>query len=143
MDEESTEPLSDDQYEKILQAYSEKLQRADIVCLQDYNKGLLNPSVCRKMIQLGTQANKKVLVDPSFAGDYSKYSGATLIAPNRQEASEAVGFEIKTEETAARAAQQIAEKLKLKAVVITLDKEGAYLRTEKESEIIPTRPRSV
>jgi len=54
-----------------------------------------------------------------------------------------VGFEIKTEETAARAAQQIAEKLKLKAVVITLDKEGAYLRTEKESEIIPTRPRSV
>jgi len=54
-----------------------------------------------------------------------------------------VGFEIKTAETAARAARQLAKKLKLKAVVITLDKEGAYLRTEKESEIIPTRPRSV
>jgi D-beta-D-heptose 7-phosphate kinase/D-beta-D-heptose 1-phosphate adenosyltransferase len=143
MDRESTKPLSDDQYEKILQTYKEKLQQADIVCLQDYNKGLLNPSVCRQMIQLATQAKKKVLIDPSFAGDYSKYSGATLIAPNRQEASEAVGFEIKNEETAARAAQQLVEKLKLKAVVITLDREGAYLKTKSESEVIPTRPRSV
>jgi D-beta-D-heptose 7-phosphate kinase/D-beta-D-heptose 1-phosphate adenosyltransferase len=143
MDEESTEPLSDEQYENILRAYKDKLQQVDVICLQDYDKGLLNPSVCRQMIQLATQANKKVLVDPSFAGDYSKYSGATLITPNRQETSAVVGFEIKTAETAARAAQQLAKNLKLKAVVITLDKEGAYLRTEKESEIIPTRPRSV
>jgi len=143
MDEESTEPLSDDQYEKILQAYKEKLQQADIVCLQDYNKGLLNPSVCRQMIQLANQAKKKTLVDPSLASDYSKYSGATLIAPNRQEAYEAVGFEIKTEETAAKAARHLAEKLNLEAVVITLDREGAYLKTKKESEIVTTRPRSV
>jgi D-beta-D-heptose 7-phosphate kinase/D-beta-D-heptose 1-phosphate adenosyltransferase len=143
MDEECTEPLSDEQYENILRAYKDKLQQVDVICLQDYGKGLLNPSVCRQMIQLATQANKKVLVDPSSAGDYSKYSGATLVTPNRQEISAVVGFEIKTAETAARAAQQLAEKLKLKAVVITLDKEGAYLRTEKESEIIPTRPRSV
>jgi len=95
------------------------------------------------MIQLATQANKKVLIDPSLAGDYSKYTGATLITPNRQETSVAVGFEIKTEETVARAAQVLAEKFQIEAVVITLDKEGAYLGTKKTSEIIPTRPRSV
>jgi D-beta-D-heptose 7-phosphate kinase/D-beta-D-heptose 1-phosphate adenosyltransferase len=143
MDEESTEVLSDEQYEKILQAYKNRLQHADIVCLQDYNKGLLSSSICQQMIQLAGQAKKKVLVDPSFTADYSKYTGATVITPNRQETSITVGFEIKTAETAARAAEILAEKFKFEAIVITLDKEGAYLRTREIDEVIPTRPRSV
>ncbi|UCC22642.1 MAG: D-glycero-beta-D-manno-heptose 1-phosphate adenylyltransferase [Planctomycetota bacterium] len=143
MDQESIEPLSDDQYEQVLQNFKDKLQQANIVCLQDYNKGLLNPTVCQQMIKLATQASKKVLVDPSLAGDFSKYSGATLITPNRQETSLAVGFELKTADDTARAAQSLVEKLNLEAVVITLDKEGAYLKTANEDEIIPTRPRNV
>ena len=141
MDEESTEPLSDELNEAVLQAYKDGLEQADLVCLQDYNKGLLNPSMCRQMIQSAAQANKKVLVDPFLDGDYSKYIDAAVITPNRQEASEAV--EIKDAADAARAAQILADKLKLEAIVITLDKEGAYLKTDKESEIVPTRPRSV
>jgi len=143
MDEESTEPLTSRQYEKILQTYKDKLRQVDIVCLQDYNKGLLTPSLCKQMIQLASQADKKLIVDPSLTSDYSKYSGAAVITPNRREASEAAGFEIKTADDAARAAEDLAEKLKLQAVVITLDKEGAYLKTEKTGEIISTRPRSV
>lgn len=143
MDEESTEMLSDEQYEKLLRVYKGKLQQTDVVCLQDYNKGLLSSSICRQMIQLARQANKKVLVDPALAGDYSKYAGATLITPNRQEASTAVGFEINNKETAARASQILAERFDIEAVVITLDKEGAYLRTEEINELVPTRPRSV
>jgi D-beta-D-heptose 7-phosphate kinase/D-beta-D-heptose 1-phosphate adenosyltransferase len=143
IDEESTEPLSDELNETILQTYGEKLEQVDIVCLQDYNKGSLSSSLCRQMIKSATQANKKVLVDPSSISDYSKYAGATLITPNRKEASAVVGFEIKTAPDAAKAAGKLAEKFKLNAVVITLDKEGAYLKTKKESEIIPTRPRSV
>ena len=143
IDEESTEPLSDQQCKELLKNYNDKLKQVDVVCLQDYNKGLLSPSVCKQMIQSATQANKKVLVDPSLSSDYSKYAGATVITPNRREASAAVGFEIKTAADIARAAKELAEELKLKAVVITLDKEGAHLRTEKTNEIIPTRPRSV
>ncbi len=95
------------------------------------------------MIQSAAKAGKKVLVDPCLTSDYSKYVGATVITPNRNETAEAVGFQIKTEEDAAKAAAELAEKLSLEAVVITLDREGAYLKTQKESEIIPTRPRSV
>ena len=143
MDQESTEKLSDEQYEEILQTYKDKLASADIVCLQDYDKGLLSPALCQEMIQLAGQADKKVIVDPSLTSDYSKYLGATVITPNRKETSAAVGFEITNAETAAKAAEELARKLKLQAVVITLDKEGAYLRTEDTSQIIPTRGRSV
>ena len=95
------------------------------------------------MIQQAKKAGKKVLVDPSPSSDYSKYAGATLITPNRQEASLAVGFEIETPQAAAAAAQQLEKKLGLEAVVITLDRDGAYLKTKDIDEIVPTRPRQV
>jgi len=143
MDHEPTEPLADEVNETILQTYKETLTSADIVCLQDYDKGLLSPSLCQEMIQLACEADKKVIVDPSLTSDYSKYLGATVITPNRKETSAAVGYEITNAETAAKAAEELARKFKLDAVVITLDKEGAYLRTEDISQIIPTRGRSV
>jgi D-beta-D-heptose 7-phosphate kinase / D-beta-D-heptose 1-phosphate adenosyltransferase len=143
MDEESTEPFSEKQYEQLLQIYKNKLKEADIICLQDYNKGLLSPSFCRQIIESARQADKKILVDPSPTSDYSKYTGATVITPNRYEVSMAVGFDVKCNDDAVKAAELLAVKLNLDAVVITLDKEGAYLRTKDISEIIPTRPRNV
>jgi len=143
MDDESSEHLSDEQYEKILQIYTDKLKQAKIVCLQDYNKGILTPAICQQMIKLANDAGKKVLVDPSLSSDYSMYTGASLITPNRKEASAAVGFKIATHDIAGKAAQQLVEQLQLEAAVITLDKEGAYLKTKDLDEIIPTRARNV
>lgn len=143
MDYEPQETLTDEQYEEILQIYHDKLTSADIVCLQDYDKGLLSASVCQQMIQSARKADKKVLVDPSLASDYSKYQGATVITPNRKETSSAVGFEITDAQSADKAAEELVQKLKLDAVVITLDKEGAFLRAENINQIIPTRSRSV
>jgi len=74
IDRESTEPLSDDQCKQILKAYRQRLAEADVVCLQDYNKGLLTASLCSEMIQLATKADKKVLVDPSLTGDLSRHN---------------------------------------------------------------------
>jgi D-beta-D-heptose 7-phosphate kinase/D-beta-D-heptose 1-phosphate adenosyltransferase len=95
------------------------------------------------MIKSARKADKKVLVDPSLTSDYSKYQGATVITPNRQETSSAVGFDIINAQTADKAAEDLARRFKLDAVVITLDKEGAFLKTKDISQIIPTRSRSV
>jgi D-beta-D-heptose 7-phosphate kinase/D-beta-D-heptose 1-phosphate adenosyltransferase len=143
MDRESTDQLSEHLSEALLQAYSDRLEEADIVCLQDYNKGSLSQAICRQVVQSSRQANKMVLVDPACISDYSKYTNATLITPNRQETSSVVGFEIRNGKDAAKAANELADKLKLEAVVITLDKEGAYLKTQKEDEVVPTRVRNV
>lgn len=143
IDEESVEPLGDELSTKILQIYEATLDEVDIICLQDYDKGVLTTSLCKRMIEVATKANKKVLVDPSCTSDYSKYFGATLITPNRKESSAAAGFDVTDEKTAARAAEELLSKLGLDAVVITLDKEGAYLKTRDVDKIIPTRARSV
>ncbi|MBN2315292.1 MAG: D-glycero-beta-D-manno-heptose 1-phosphate adenylyltransferase [Sedimentisphaerales bacterium] len=143
VDQESDEPISDEANKAILMAYEEKLPYIDIVCLQDDNKGLPGDDLCRQMIRLADQAGKMIIVDPSLTSDCSKYAGATVLTPNRQESSAMVGFEVNNEKTAGKAADRLLRKLELQGVVITLDREGAYVKTEKVSKLVPTRPRSV
>ncbi len=143
MDEESTDPLSPEQEIKILNIYKERLPLIDVICVQDHNKGLLSKSLCRELIKSANHAGKKIIIDPCLTSDYSKYEGATLITPNRQESSNAVGFELQNETDYANAASKLIKQLKLEAIVITLDKSGAYLKTKGISQIIPTRPRDV
>ncbi|RKY06906.1 MAG: bifunctional heptose 7-phosphate kinase/heptose 1-phosphate adenyltransferase [Planctomycetota bacterium] len=143
IDDECTKPFDEADYDKILKIYTEKLPQADIVCVQDYNKAVVSPQFCRELIKLATKVDKRVLVDPPLTDDYSRYTGATLIAPNRRETSNAVGFAVETVEAASRAAKIIADKLKVEAVVVTLDKDGAFLHTNQTSEHMPTIPRSV
>lgn len=143
IDEEVTEPLEQKYYDEFIKIFSSKLPTADIVCLQDYNKGMLSAALCGTLIKLARAAGKKVLVDPAPITDYSKYSGATLITPNRTETSLAVGFSIETLDKAREAADILANRLKLDAAVITLDKEGAWLKAEPLSQLVPTVPRTV
>ena len=145
IDEECTDDLPGSEHARILKAYKARLKEADIVCLQDYNKGLLSGALCREMVDLAKAAGKKVLVDPPLAraDDYMKYSSASLITPNRREASAAAGFAIETIDDARRAAKVLVDKCGVDAAVITLDKEGAFLLSGEVCEHIPTVPRSV
>jgi len=143
IDRESTAALDESVREQLLQACREALADVDIVCLQDYDKGVLSAELCREMIRLGTAAGHKVLVDPVRSADYTKYAGATLLTPNRYETSLAVGFEVREAAEAARAAQVLRQKLSLDAAVVTLDREGLYLCTETTAQLIPARPRNV
>jgi len=143
IDREATAPLPAEVCEEILAQYRDAMARVDIVCLQDYNKGVLTEPLCREMIALAREAGVKVLVDPMPNLDYAKYSGATLLTPNRHEASTATGIEITTVADAAEAAGRLLENLDIDVAVVTLDKEGAYLATAEISELIPAEPRTV
>jgi D-beta-D-heptose 7-phosphate kinase/D-beta-D-heptose 1-phosphate adenosyltransferase len=143
IDEESAEPLDQGQSQEILQIFENNLAGVDIVCLQDYDKGVLSAQLCKELIDLAAKANKTVLVDPAASGDYSKYTGAGVITPNRREASIAAEFDIQTIDEAKLAAKTLSKKLGIEAVIITLDKEGMYLQKTDQSEHIQTIPRSV
>jgi len=143
VDDECTDPLSEQNYQRLFKTYLKQLEQSDIVCLQDYNKGVLTPVFCQQLIQAARKAGKKALVDPPLDHDYSKFTGATLITPNRKETSHAIGFAIHTIADAEKASQILREKLQLESVVITLDKEGAFLRTAYLAEHAPTLPRNV
>ncbi len=120
------------------------LKKADAVVISDYNKGVLTPHLTQQVIRLARARRLPVLIDPIKDRDYAKYRGATLITPNRLETSLASGVRLTGPEAVRTAARRLLEDLRLQAVVVTLDKDGAYLAPRgKPGQMVPTRPRLV
>jgi D-beta-D-heptose 7-phosphate kinase/D-beta-D-heptose 1-phosphate adenosyltransferase len=65
---------------------------AGLVCIEDYNKGLLTPGLCQDIIRLARERGLPVLIDPANIPDYSKYAGATCLKLNRTETQKATGL---------------------------------------------------
>lgn len=138
VDEENDGELAKEVYDKFREQFRKLVGQADIVCLQDYNKGFFETNFCKDLIKIAKQAGKKVLIDPAPKADFTKYSGASAITPNRMEASISSGVDIKNMKDAEKAAEILMKKLNLEAVIITLDRDGAFLKTDSVAEQIPT-----
>ena len=120
------------------------LDGAAVLCIEDYNKGLLHGDVCQRIITLARSRNVPVLVDPANIADYSKYAGATALKLNRTETEKATGLAVNNEPEYALASQWLLERLKLEAAIVTLDKNGAYLATSHgQRHWLRTRQRQV
>ena len=147
LDRETKEPISSDIEAKILSALGANLQDADVVCIEDYGKGVLTPSCCTQVIEHCREAGVQVIVDPANIDDYGKYAGATAITPNRTEAERATGTRLHDDEPIAGAvelANTLCEDLQLHAAVVTLDKHGAVVKErERDAKHIPTTVRTV
>ena len=116
----------------------------DVVCIEDYNKGAACEFVCRRVIEICRAAGVPVLVDPPSISDYGKYRGATAIKLNRRETCAATGLPCETTFEVERAADRLLKELEAEAVVITLDKDGAFMANrDGERRLLRTRARSV
>lgn len=147
VDVESREPVSAMIREKILSMIESKINTVDVVCLEDYDKGVCSPEFCNKLVEICKSRNKPLLVDPAAIEDYSKYAGATLLTPNRSEAELATGLDTPLDASEIHnsgLATKLIRQLKLEAVVLTLDRHGALLE-ERGSDpvLVPTVARSV
>ena len=119
--------------------FREKLADADVVILSDYGKGGLTHIA--EMIKLARAAGKPVLVDPK-GDDYTRYSGATLLTPNRSEFREVAGG-WKNEEELSMKAERLRKELNLEALLVTRSEEGMSLYRANEALHEPTQSREV
>ena len=116
-----------------------KLADADVVILSDYGKGGLTHIA--EMIKLARAAGKPVLVDPK-GDDYARYSGATVLTPNRSEFKEVAG-NWKSEAELTEKAENLRKELKLEALLVTRSEEGMSLYRANEIVHEPTHTREV
>ncbi len=127
IDEEQRQDVSADLRQKLIERFRIGLAQCDVVCLQDYGKGVLDEASCQAMIEAAAAAGKRVIVDPAATADYRRYRGAWMIKPNRRELALATGMTIDGEQTWQAAAARLVEKYHFTSLAVTLDKEGAYL----------------
>lgn len=126
IDSETTEPIIPLDAGRIAEKFAAEMQQCDAVVISDYAKGFLVEPLLRSIIDIGASLNKPVLVDPK-GRDFGKYRGAMVITPNKREAAEAAGLDLATENVVAIAGKHHAEKLGLKAMLITEGEDGMTL----------------
>jgi len=143
VDFESCEPVAGEVLDRVRSAIHEAIAWADVVCVEDYNKGLCCDPVCAHAISEASDAGKVVIVDPASIKDYSRYRGATSITPNRTEAEKATGMNSEKIEAGEMATKLMADH-GFASVVLTLDREGALLLENNAVPVlVPTRAREV
>ena len=85
VDDELIRPPAEDDERKLLAFVRDALPDVDVVCLEDYDKGVLSPRISAAVIDAARQGGKPVFIDPARSPAWEKYSGATLLTPNRAE----------------------------------------------------------
>ena len=119
--------------------FRELLAECDVVILSDYGKGGLTHVV--SFIEWARQAGKPVLIDPK-GDDYAKYTGATMLTPNRAELRQVTGS-WKNEADLQEKARALRRNLDLQALLLTRSEEGMTLFRDGEPHHQPTQAREV
>jgi len=140
-DLESKDDINQTSEAELYKRFKLQIDNYEAVLLSDYGKGVLSEGLTRKIIACAKATNKMVLVDPK-GSDYSKYTGATLLTPNKKEASLATKIEIIDDESLQKAGNQLRNTLDLKYAIITLSEDGMAIFGENITKI-PTVAREV
>jgi rfaE bifunctional protein kinase chain/domain len=141
VDEEDDADLIGADMQLILDAVRGAAAEADAIVLEDYNKGVLVPSVIRAAIEVGTARGIPIVVDPKFK-NFFEYGGATIFKPNRRELEAALGAAMDVDHPDAVPATL--QRLGVQHILLTLGDRGmALFSGDGEIARVPTMAREV
>jgi rfaE bifunctional protein kinase chain/domain len=142
LDREQRTPISDEQASHIVDELA-KQEQLDGIIFEDYNKGVITPTLIRLLSELAVQRGVRVFVDPKF-DNFFAFRKSTVFKPNRKEAQEALGYELKSDESVRKAGSEILERLEAQNVLLTLGAHGMMLfEANGEVSHVPTFARHV
>ncbi|MDP3921588.1 MAG: D-glycero-beta-D-manno-heptose-7-phosphate kinase [Candidatus Omnitrophota bacterium] len=144
-DRENTDDISKQACREILEFVKRKIDVVDVIVIEDYGKGVVQPLLLKEVTALAKRFCKPVLVDPKEK-HFSYYTGVTAITPNRLEAYGVFenGNAKRRESSIEQVGRSLVRKLKCQALLITLGEDGMAL-FEKNGQItkIPTAAREI
>jgi rfaE bifunctional protein kinase chain/domain len=141
IDDESDADLSANDAERITALISAEIQDAGALILEDYNKGVLVPTVIRKAMELARARKIPVIVDPKYK-NFFEYRGATVFKPNRRELESALGAAVDLDHP--KAIPGAIERLGVENLLLTLGDRGMLLASGRGATgVVPTVAREV
>ncbi|MBD1363066.1 hypothetical protein IDJ77_04515 [Mucilaginibacter sp. ZT4R22] len=143
LDKECTHNLDIVAENNLMEQLSRLIESADVVVLSDYNKGFLSSTLTRRIITVAKSFDKKVIIDPK-GNNYTKYSNAFIIKPNRSELAVAAKLEnIETTEALQVAANIILEQTEVENLIVTLSEEGMMIFGKQGATALPVKATEV
>jgi rfaE bifunctional protein kinase chain/domain len=96
------------------------------IIFEDYNKGVISRTLIQRVMEEFRDNGVPVFVDPKF-DNFFEYKNVTVFKPNRKEARQALGVQVKTREDIIEAGKRLLNELKCSNVLLTLGKDGMML----------------
>lgn len=140
-DREDDSDLRPDEVRPVVAAIEALAAEADVVVLEDYDKGLLVPAVIEAALGAAVDRDIPVVVDPK-SRHFFDYEGATLFKPNRGELAHALRAPVRAD--SAEWMERTRRHLECRNLLVTLGEDGMALMTEEGEFLrVPTVARSV
>ena len=98
-DREHADELPDECAGELCDAVRAAVAASDALVLEDYDKGVLAPSVIRAALRAAEEAGVPSVVDPKFR-NFMAYRGATVFKPNALELGAALGAHVRPDDDA-------------------------------------------
>ena len=125
--------------ERLHDLFETALPVSDAVLFSDYGKGGLDH--IPRMIAAARAVGRPVLIDPK-GRDYSRYAGATVVTPNRDELAQVIG-PWSDEAQLVERAQGLRRGLGIEALLLTRSEEGMSLFDDAGHVRVPAEAREV
>ncbi len=126
IDQETINALTNEQETIVLERVFELIPNSKAIIISDYAKGFLTDRILNQIIEKARSKYIPLLVDPK-GKRYAKYRGATILTPNKREASDACSLDDHEENVVDRAGEMLLSEIDLDALLITQGEEGMTL----------------
>lgn len=124
VDRERDGPMGDETARSLLALVDTRLPEADVVILEDYNKGTLTPLVIRHVLDRARDLGVPSVVDPKWENFFA-YAGATVFKPNRKELTGAMGETVRPDDLEWMSSAR--DRLACEYLLLTLGADGMVL----------------
>jgi rfaE bifunctional protein kinase chain/domain len=144
VDEESDKVVNQEEEKLLLERIEKLMPACQVVIFEDYDKGVLNPSIIEKTIALAKRKNISTIVDPKKR-NFLAYKGVTLFKPNLKELREGLKIEVEASNQAQveKAVELLKEKLQAEGVMLTLSEHGVYIDYNNQKVKIAAHAREI
>ena len=157
LDWEHTQPLTKKLNSQLYEFIEKNIAKYHAVIIEDYGKGVINPWLTKRVINLAREKKRIVTVDPK-QDHFQYYFGTTTITPNRKELESAVRNlkiqdktnalkvntdKLLTDKDLIRAGKQLLKYLGLDSLLVTLGEDGMRLFEDRQFTHIPTHAQEV
>ena len=113
---------------ELVKKFESVIKNYNVIVFSDYAKGVLKN--IKSLIKIAKENNKITLIDPKKS-DFSDYSGADIITPNKSE-FEAVCGKTKNSKDFASKANKLLKNFNINGLLVTLGSEGISLFEKKK-----------
>ena len=140
-DYEDIRDVNSDQIKIIKDILDKIISEIDAIIIQDYNKGLLVKDSIKTILEISSEKNIPVYVDPK-KDNFFAYNKIRLFKPNLFEFESAINFK-EQDKSFEDLGKDLRKKINAEILMVTRSEEGVTLFTDKNVQIISTKARKV